>query len=74
MAITLNRIVDSARRYARREANEVAVDCLPESASGDHGTMSDSVYGDAEELRKAIQDLPQAKRRPSKCSSFAKCP
>lgn len=61
-AIARNRIADGARRYARRVANEMAVEKLPETFSG-HGTnMFEETYGDPEALLQAIRRLPRGQR------------
>jgi RNA polymerase sigma-70 factor (ECF subfamily) len=60
MTIAHNRMVDQARRNARRAVNEMSVDEYPahvadEDAAADH-------YGDPEELRQAIKALPKGQR------------
>lgn len=60
MTIAHNRMVDQARRNARRSANEVPVDEYP-AISADADAGSDS-YGDPEELRRAIKSLPKGQR------------
>src|SRR6266571_3495450 len=62
MAIARNRLADSARRHARRAANEVATDRLPETFSGEHANMHADAYGDPEALRRAIRRLPRGQR------------
>jgi RNA polymerase sigma factor (sigma-70 family) len=62
MTIAHNRMVDQARRNARRTANEVAVDEYPtDVADADAGAAADR-YGDPEELRRAIRVLPKGQR------------
>ena len=60
MTIAHNRMVDQARRSARRAANEVSVDEYPTHVA-DEDTAADS-YGDPEELRQAIKTLPKGQR------------
>ncbi len=62
VAIARNRMADSARRHARRAANEVATDRLPETFSGEHANMHADAYGDPEALRRAIRRLPRGQR------------
>ena len=62
IAITRNRLVDGARRYARQKAHEVNVDEYPVTFS-EEGTNTDSEpYRDPDALRKAIQTLPPGQR------------
>lgn len=63
-AIAHNRMVDGARRYARRATHEVAVGELPEAAVTFAGDPTNRVetYKDPEALRQAIKDLPPAQR------------
>lgn len=63
MAIARNRMADGARRYARRAANEVASDRLPETFPADDTNMLLSSYGDAEALTQAMGDLPPRQRQ-----------
>jgi len=60
MTIAHNRMVDQARRNARRAANEVTVDEYPTHVA-DEDTAADG-YGDPEELRQAIKTLPRGQR------------
>ena len=60
MTIAHNRMVDQARRNARRAANEVSVDEYPTNVA-DEDTAADG-YGDPEELRQAIKTLPKGQR------------
>lgn len=62
LAITRNRLADSARRYARRSAHEVIVDDLAVTFSDDRAniTLGDSV--DVDPLKAAIQALPRGQR------------
>jgi RNA polymerase sigma-70 factor (ECF subfamily) len=61
MAITRNRLADSGRRHARRNAHEVLVDELPVTSSAEE-TNSVETYGDPEALRRAIKTLPPGQR------------
>ncbi len=63
MAIARNRIADGARRYARRAANEVVSDDLPETFAGAGANMLIESYGDGEALARAMADLPPGQRR-----------
>lgn len=63
MVICHNRMVDSARRYGRRAANEVLVDELPETFSTEPTNMSGEGYGDMGALHGAIRNLPPAQQR-----------
>jgi RNA polymerase sigma factor (sigma-70 family) len=62
MTIARNRVTDAIRQNARRSAHEVAVEQLPEIRSDveSHGALTG--YGDGEQLRKAIHQLPSAQR------------
>lgn len=62
MAIARNQIADSARRYARRAANEVTVAEYPETFAGEETNRLGEDYGDPEGLRAAIAGLPQGQR------------
>jgi RNA polymerase sigma-70 factor (ECF subfamily) len=61
MAIAHNRMVDGARRYARRAANEVTVEKPPETFATVE-TNTPSGYGDPEALRRAVRALPRGQR------------
>jgi RNA polymerase sigma factor (sigma-70 family) len=61
MAIARNRLADSGRRQARRNAHEVQVDELPVTFV-EEGTNSIDAYGDPEALRQAIKTLPQGQQ------------
>jgi RNA polymerase sigma-70 factor (ECF subfamily) len=66
MAIARNRMADSARRYARRAAHEVACEQPPETFPAENPNMSASEYedcGDAEALAHAMTRLPRSQRR-----------
>jgi RNA polymerase sigma factor (sigma-70 family) len=62
-AIARNRLADSARRYARRAANEVVTENLPVTFADDRAKMLMDAYGDPEALRHAIEGLPPGQRR-----------
>lgn len=62
-AIARNRLADSARRYARRAANEVAAENLPVTFADGGAKMPTDAYGDPEALRHAIESLPPGQRR-----------
>jgi RNA polymerase sigma-70 factor (ECF subfamily) len=63
MAIVRNRVADGARRYARRAANEVACEPLPETSAGDDTNIPSNGYGDSEHLAQAMARLPPGQRR-----------
>lgn len=63
MAIARNRIADGARRYARRAANEVVSDHLPETFEGEPANMLIESYSNREVLARAMADLPPGQRR-----------
>jgi RNA polymerase sigma-70 factor (ECF subfamily) len=63
MTIARNRVADGARRYARRSANEVVVDTLPETFADDAANIPGEGYGDAEALQQALQKLPPTQRQ-----------
>lgn len=62
MAIARNRMADTARHHARRAANEVAVERLPEPPPETDQHWSVAVFGGSEALRAAIRDLPRRQR------------
>jgi RNA polymerase sigma-70 factor (ECF subfamily) len=62
-AIARNRLADSARRYARRAANEVVAEKLPVTFADEQAKMPTDAYGDPEALRHAIESLPRRQRR-----------
>jgi RNA polymerase sigma factor (sigma-70 family) len=62
MAITRNRMVDSARRYGRRAAHEVQVENLEVTFSDEAANIDAAAYGDPEALRQAIETLPRGQR------------
>lgn len=63
LAITRNRLADGARRYARREAQEVHVDnWAAVTFSSGNANFTREAYGDPEALRHAIQALPPGQR------------
>jgi RNA polymerase sigma-70 factor (ECF subfamily) len=62
MTIIHNRMVDNARRYSRRSANEVLVDELPAHVADDGADRATNAYGDPEALREAVKSLPKGQR------------
>jgi RNA polymerase sigma factor (sigma-70 family) len=62
VAITRNRLVDGARRYARQKAHEVNVDEYPVTFSEEGTNTGGDLYGDPEALKQAIQALPPGQR------------
>jgi RNA polymerase sigma factor (sigma-70 family) len=62
-AIARNRMADGARRYARRAADEVVSDRLPETFSAEDTNMPLDRYGDAEALTQAMANLPPGQRQ-----------
>lgn len=63
LAIARHRMMDSARRYVRRAANEEAVGMLTETFPGAEANSEQESYRDPEELRQAIGRLPAGQRR-----------
>ena len=63
LAITRNRLADGARRYARRQAQEVHVDNLAVTFATEGANFITEAYGDSQGLRQAIQSLPPAQRK-----------
>ena len=63
IAIARNRMADSARRYARRAAYEVASEQPPEAFPGGEANMSGTAYGDTHALARAMSNLPPRQRR-----------
>ena len=61
-AIARNRVVDGARRYARRQAREVPVDDVAVTLRDESANMDGEVFGDPGALRQAVQALPRAQR------------
>jgi RNA polymerase sigma factor (sigma-70 family) len=62
MTIAHNRMVDQARRNARRAVNEVTVDEYPADVADADAAAAADRYGDPEELRQAIKVLPKGQR------------
>jgi RNA polymerase sigma factor (sigma-70 family) len=62
LAIIRNRLADSARRYARREAHEVVVDDLDVTFAGAPTNPEMGEYRDPDALRTAIGALPPGQR------------
>jgi RNA polymerase sigma factor (sigma-70 family) len=63
MAIAHHRLVDIQRRQARRGRNEVAVEILPETFSDDGAKDPIERMADADELGRALADLPARQRQ-----------
>lgn len=63
LAIARNRLVDSARRYARHAAHEVQVIELPTDVPTEQANADADPYGDPEALRQAVRELPGAQRQ-----------
>ena len=62
LAITRNRLVDSARRYARRSAYDVTVEDLAVTFSDLRANIPSEEAHDPETLRQAIDELPPGQR------------
>jgi RNA polymerase sigma-70 factor (ECF subfamily) len=62
MAITRNRLADTARRYARGQAHEVQVENLAVTFSDESAKFIKEAYGDPEALRLALESLPDGQR------------
>jgi RNA polymerase sigma-70 factor (ECF subfamily) len=62
VSIAHHRMVDRARRYSRVWANEVLVDEFADSIADGASEPPDSEYGDPEEVRQAVQELPAGQR------------
>jgi RNA polymerase sigma factor (sigma-70 family) len=62
-AIARNRMADGARRYARRTANELVSDRLPETSPAEQANMPQDRHGDAEALAQAMADLSPGQRQ-----------
>jgi RNA polymerase sigma-70 factor (ECF subfamily) len=62
LAITRNRLADAARRFARHESREVHVDNLAVTFSDQNAKFLKEEYRDPEELRRAIESLPDGQR------------
>jgi RNA polymerase sigma factor (sigma-70 family) len=60
-AITRNRLVDDARRYARQPV-EVVVEHLDVTFSKESAKMPLAIYGDPQMLREAVRSLPRGQR------------
>ncbi len=67
LAIVRHRMADTARRHARRSANEVAVETMPETFSdavtNPGTTLGGDGPGDPDLLRRAIAGLPPGQRQ-----------
>jgi RNA polymerase sigma-70 factor (ECF subfamily) len=62
LAITRNRLADGARRYARREAQEVHVEDWTVTFFPGSANSIREAYCDVDGLRHAIQTLPPGQR------------
>jgi RNA polymerase sigma factor (sigma-70 family) len=62
LAITHNRLVDAARRYARHGAREVVVEDLDVTFFSDSTNTMTTTYGDPDALTEAIAELPAGQR------------
>jgi RNA polymerase sigma factor (sigma-70 family) len=62
MGIAPKRVADGVRRYARRAANEIGADRLPETFAVKSTNVSSDRYGDPQALRLAMQRLPRNQR------------
>ena len=62
LAITHNRLVDAARRYARSQAQEVHVENPAVTFSDENAKFTKEGYGDPEALRLAVNALPAGQR------------
>ncbi len=62
MAITRNRLADGARRYMRREAQEVHIEPWTVTFSSNHANSTTDVDSDFDALRHAIRALPAKQR------------
>jgi RNA polymerase sigma-70 factor (ECF subfamily) len=63
LAIARNRLVDGARRHARRAAHEVVVDDLDVTFSDESANTSEQPFSDQDVLRAAIETLPPGQRK-----------
>ena len=62
LAITRNRLADSARRYVRGSAHEVHVENLSVTFSDSRPNTTMDAYGDPDALKQAIAALPRMQR------------
>jgi RNA polymerase sigma factor (sigma-70 family) len=62
LAITRNRLADTARHYARHAAHEVQVDDFPVTFSEEGTNTEGEPYRDPQALRQAIRALPPGQR------------
>ena len=62
IAIARNRLADSARRFARSSAHEIAVDDLDVTFAASDANSPGEDYGDPQALRRAVDDLPRGQR------------
>jgi len=62
-AIARHRMADGARRYARRIANEVTCDPLPETFAPEGANIPHEGYRDGQALIQAMANLPPGQRQ-----------
>jgi len=62
LAITRNRLADGARRYTRRESQEVHLEDWTVTFARNDANSTKETYGDLDALRHAIQALPEGQR------------
>lgn len=67
MAILHCRLVDSVRRSARRNANEVVVEAVDKASTDGSAPREDDRLADRDALHKAITALPAGQRRAVEC-------
>lgn len=63
LAIVRNRLVDDARRYARRGAHELAADDANVTFEDMPANITDEAFGDVEALTRAVGELPAGQRQ-----------
>ena len=63
LAIVRNRLVDDARRYARRGAHERAIDAADVTFADVAANTRDEGFGDVEALTQAVRALPAGQRQ-----------
>lgn len=62
-AIARHRMADGARRYARRIANEITCDPLPETFAPESANIPHEGYRDSQAFAKAMAGLPTGQRQ-----------
>ncbi len=63
LAIIRNRLADGARRYARRESQEIHIEDWNVTFLDNHANSTTDSYGNIDALRHAIQTLPAGQRK-----------